>query len=216
LYVWGTTRDVPIWCFVLEVIAPGLLVVKFRRSDPSTKFANVAVLEGANVKFIAPPDATVSEIPEALRSLFTFYSSAGRDESDHVLVRLAISMRAHRRGGSLLVVPEESNQWRASLVQPMPYSITSSPPEMESLPPDSDALRAVIDALAGWTAVDGATVISDRFALLASGVKIVVAQFVASRGTRTGYRTRRRFAAIDCGGLAARQYASPLRGSVCL
>jgi DNA integrity scanning protein DisA with diadenylate cyclase activity len=34
-------------------------------------------------------------------------------------------------------------------------------------------LRAAIDALAGWTAVDGATVISDRYALLASGVKIV-------------------------------------------
>jgi hypothetical protein len=173
LCVWGTTRAVPTWCFVLEVIAPGLLVVKFRREAPSTKFANVAVLEGANVKFIAAQEVAISEVPPALRSLFTFYSSAGREESDNVLVRLAISMRAHQRGGSLLVVPRESGQWRASLVQPMPYSIAPSFSEIASLPPDSDALRAAIDALAGWTAVDGATVISDRYALLASGVKIV-------------------------------------------
>jgi len=64
-------------------------------------------------------------------------------------------MRAHRRGGSLLVVPEKSDQWRASLVQPMSYSIAPSFSEIESLPADSDALRAAIDALAGWTAVDG-------------------------------------------------------------
>jgi hypothetical protein len=173
LWVWGTTRVVPTWCFVLEVIAPGLLVVKFRRRDPSTKFANVAVLEGANVKFIAPQDSPMSEVPVALRSLFTFYASAGREESDNILVRLAISMRAHRRGGSLLVVPQESDQWRTSLVHPMSYSIAPSFSEIESLPSDSDVLRAAIDALAGWTAVDGATVISDRYALLASGVKIV-------------------------------------------
>src|SRR5215207_8862453 len=57
LWVWGTTRTVPTWCFVLEVIAPGLLVVKFRRAEPTTKFANIAVLEGANVKFIAQQEA---------------------------------------------------------------------------------------------------------------------------------------------------------------
>src|SRR5215475_10444664 len=53
LYVWGITRTVPTWCFVLEVVGPGLLVVKYRRDEPSTKFANIAVLEGADVKFIA-------------------------------------------------------------------------------------------------------------------------------------------------------------------
>src|SRR6266700_3979017 len=52
LCVWGVTRTVPTWCFVLEVVGPGLLVVKFRRNERSTKFANVAVLEGADVKFI--------------------------------------------------------------------------------------------------------------------------------------------------------------------
>ena len=173
LNVWGTTRTVPTWCFVLEVIAPGLLVVKFRRAEPSTKFANVAVLEGANVKFIEPQDAIISEMPTALSSLFAFYSSAGREESDNVLVRLAISMRAHQRGGTLLVVPHDNEEWRRSLVKPISYSVTPPFSEIDGLHPDSDALRAAVDALAGWTAVDGATVISDRFALLASGVKIV-------------------------------------------
>jgi hypothetical protein len=173
LNVWGTTRSVPTWCFVLEVIAPGLLVVKFRRRDPSTKFANVAVLEGASVKFIESSDVRIEEVPETLRSLFHFYSSAGREESDNVLVRLAISMRAHQRGGTLLVVPRGSEEWRRSLANPISYSVTPAFSEIESHAHDSDALRGAIDALAGWTAVDGATVISDQFALLASGVKII-------------------------------------------
>src|SRR5215510_8408823 len=63
LRVWGTTRSVPTWCFVLEVIAPGLLVVKFRQAEPSTKFANIAVLEGASVKFIVQHEDLVSELP---------------------------------------------------------------------------------------------------------------------------------------------------------
>src|SRR5688572_4592555 len=173
LRVWGTMRTVPTWCFVLEVIAPGLLVVKFRRPEPSTKFANIAVLEGANVKFIALQDVTAGDFPSALESMLAFYSSGGREESDNVLVRLALSMRAHQRGGSLLVVPAGSDAWRESLVKPISYSVLSPVAEIETLSPDSDILSAAIDALAGWTAVDGATVISDRFALLASGVKII-------------------------------------------
>ena len=116
LYVWGTTRSVPTWCFVLEVAAPGLLVVKYRRAAPSTKFANVAVLEGASVKFIEQQPLPSSEAPTALSSLLTFYSSAGHDESDNILIRLAISMRAHGRGGSLLVVPQHTDEWRESIV----------------------------------------------------------------------------------------------------
>jgi len=173
LRVWGTTRTVPTWCFVLEVIEPGLLVVKFRRAEPSTKFANIAVLDGANVKFIAQQNANLLEFPSRLKSFLTFYSSGGREESDNILVKLALSMRAHQRGGSLLIVPDGSNEWHASLVNPISYSVLSPFSEIEDLPHDSEVLRSAIDALAGWTAVDGATVISDRFALLASGVKIV-------------------------------------------
>ena len=57
-------------------------------------------------------------------------------------------------------------------MKPISYSVDPPFSEFDSLPRDSDALRHAIDALAGWTAVDGATVISDQFALLASGVKI--------------------------------------------
>ena len=179
LKVWGTTRIVPTSCLVLEVIEPGLLVAKVRRAEPSTKFANIAVLDGANVKFIAQQDVDFVEFPPGLRSFLTFYSSGGREESDHVLVRLALSIRAHQRGGSLLIVPDGrdgpdgGSDWRTSLVKPISYSVLPPFSEVETLLHDSDGLRSAIDALAGWTAVDGATVISDRFALLASGVKIV-------------------------------------------
>jgi DNA integrity scanning protein DisA with diadenylate cyclase activity len=156
---------------VLEVIAPGLLVVKFRRAEPSTKFANIAVLDGANVKFIAHQDA-IPDFPSSLTSVLRFYASGGREESETVLIRLALSMRAHGRGGSLLVVPDGSQTWRESMVKPISYSVHSPFSEIESLLDDHDGLKAAVDALAGWTAVDGATVISDRFALLASGVKI--------------------------------------------
>jgi len=173
LRVWGTTRTVPTSCFVLEVVEPGLLIVKVRRAAPSTKFTNIAVLDGADVKFIAQQDPGPLEFPSRLRSFLNFYCSGGREESDHVLVRLALSMRAHQRGGSLLIVPDDSDNWRASLVTPISYSVRTPFSEIESLLHDSDGLRSAIDALAGWTAVDGATVISDRFALLASGVKII-------------------------------------------
>ena len=44
--IGGATRKVPSLCFVLEVIEPGLLVIKHRRRDGFGKFANVAVLKG--------------------------------------------------------------------------------------------------------------------------------------------------------------------------
>ena len=50
-FVWGATRDLPAFCLVLEVIAPGLLVVKHSR-DESEKFVNVAVLQGDEIKII--------------------------------------------------------------------------------------------------------------------------------------------------------------------
>jgi hypothetical protein len=162
LSVWGLTRTVPTWGFVLEVVGPGLLVVKYRREAPSTKFANVAVLEGADVKFIEQQSTMVSEVPRALGSLLAFYSSAGRNDADNILVKIAIGMRAHGRGGSLLVVPKDTRQWLDSIVQPMTYSV---------IPPSPDV--SIVEALAGLTAVDGATVISDHFEPLAFGAKIL-------------------------------------------
>jgi Probable sensor domain DACNV len=180
LHVWGITRTVPTWCFVLEVVGPGLLVVKYRRDGASAKFANIAVLEGADVKFIEQ-QPMISEAPPALGSLLAFYSSAGRNESDNILVRVAIAMRAHGRGGSLLVVPRNTSLWLNSLVQPLTYSVIPPFPDIgtfleqmeQGLEAPPITLQSAVDALAGLTAVDGATVISDRFEPLAFGAKIV-------------------------------------------
>ena len=176
LSVWGTTRDLPMLAFVLEVVAPGLLVVKTRRRPPSTKFANVAVLEGSDVKFVDHHGAAALDAPPALRPLRAFYASAGLEESDNVFVQLAVSMRAHGRGGTILVVPEDDDSWRESIVRPAAYVVRPPFHEIGDLlarsddPPD--ALRAAVDALAGLTAVDGATVVDQAFRLLAFSVKI--------------------------------------------
>lgn len=176
LRVWGMTREVPTLSFVLEVVAPGLLVVKTRRRPPSTKFANVAVLEGTDVKFVDHHGAAFLDAPPALRPLQAFYVSAGLEEADNVFVQLAISVRAHGKGGIVLVVPEDDASWRASIVQPMGYVVSNAFAEIASLlerrddPPGE--LRSAVDALAGLTAVDGAMVIDNDFRLLAFGVKI--------------------------------------------
>ena len=102
------------------------------------------------------------------------------DDQD-VLLQLAVSMRLHGHGGSLLVVPGTSERWRESLIPPVRYSV--SPPFLglsdllhnRSTPQDptwKSALRRTIDALAGLTAVDGATIISDSYQLMAFGAKI--------------------------------------------
>jgi hypothetical protein len=166
LCAWGVTRNVPKRCFILEVIGPGFLVVKYRRDDPSKKFANVAVLAGSEVKFIEQNPSGMSEVPPALVSLWEFYSSAGRKESDTILVRIAIAMRAHGRGGSLLVVPKNSDQWLTSIVQPITHALI--PPEVSPM-----TQQSAVDTLAGLTAVDGATIISDEFEPLAFGAKIL-------------------------------------------
>ncbi len=182
LRVWGTTRTVPVSSFVLEVSAPGLLVIKHHTRDGG-KFVNVAVLEGDQVKVIDEQASTLPDCPSLLSSLLGFDTrDAGRSQPLNVLVSLAVSMRAHGRGGSLLVVPSENEQWRDSIVKPISYSI--APPFIElgallqqqhDLADDrrwQDALDDTIQVLAGLTAVDGATVLSDRHELMAFGAKI--------------------------------------------
>ena len=44
-------------------------------------------------------------------------------DAPNVLVQLAVSMRAHGRGGLLLVVPPASAGWRDSIVQPIAYAL---------------------------------------------------------------------------------------------
>jgi hypothetical protein len=181
LVVWGTTRTVPVGCFVLEVVGPGVLVVKCRESDDSPKFRNLAVFEGDQVKILSRGRAAVDHEPVVVRALLAPETlDAGSAVAGEILLRLAVSMRAHKRGGTLLVVPAGSEAWRDSIVRPIRYAVEPAYAELATLAraeasggePDPIRLGRVVDSVAGLTAVDGATVITDRFDLLAFGVKI--------------------------------------------
>jgi hypothetical protein len=177
LRVWGTTRAVPSFCFVLEVLGPGLLVVKHRLREDSAKFRNVAVFEGEQVKVLRRQDGDGSDHPAVLRPLLGPEWSAA-DDSDDVLLRLAVSMRAHKRGATLLVVPAGTSAWRESIAPPMAYAV--DPPftalaDLAGEAPDTGeqgTLGRLVEGIAGLTAVDGATLITDRYELLGFGVKI--------------------------------------------
>jgi hypothetical protein len=182
LCVWGTTRDVPRLCFVLEVVEPGLLVIKYRRGRETGKYVNVAVLEGDRVKVVDERGTSLPDCPELLTTLLGFGAPEPDPDSVNVLVQLAASMRTHGRGGSLLVVPEGSDSWRESIVRPLPYAAEPPYSELAGLMRRDVAERAstlwqesLIDAVemvAGLTAVDGAALINDRYEVLAFGAKI--------------------------------------------
>lgn len=180
LSVWGTTRTVPMYCFVLEVTSPGQLVIKHHRGEESAKFVNVAVLEGDRLMMIDEKASSLPDCPPLLTSLLGFEAPASWAESLNVLVQLAASMRAHRRGGALLVVPSGSDAWRESIVQPINYAIRPLFSELADLMQEQrtekrrwqEALTRAVDVVAGLTAVDGATIITDRYELLAFGAKI--------------------------------------------
>ena len=183
LVVWGATRTLPEFCFVLEVIAPGLLVIKHSRGEESGKFVNVAVLQGEEIKVVDQHAATAPDCPELLTSLLGMHSELDSPDSVNVLIQLAVSMRAHGRGGSLLVVPADTQIWQESILQPIRYAVT--PPFcalVDLMKEDRDersrrrwkeALHRVVEGIAGLTAVDGATVITNRYELLAFGAKIL-------------------------------------------
>jgi hypothetical protein len=180
LRVWGATRAIPPLCFVLEVIEPGLLVIKHRRAKAAGKFVNVLVLEGDQVKVVDPEGTVSTDCPGFVNSLLGF--DAPSDDGVSVLLQLALSMRAHRHGGSLLVVPHGTDRWRDSILWPVPYVVAPPFTKLSELMRASaaergegawqDTFRSAIDAVGGLTAVDGATVLSDRWDVLAFGAKI--------------------------------------------
>ncbi len=181
LYIWGTTNRIPNYCFVLDVSEPGLLVIKHRRMNGFGKFTNIVVLIGDQIKVVDESSANLPDCPVILASLLGF-SSKSQDHSVNVLIQLATSMRAHRHGGSLLVVPSGSSEWRASILQPMKYAIGPAYTGLTYLMKQDisnwstgiwqGALKREIDSIAGLTAIDGATIISNKHELLAFGAKI--------------------------------------------
>ena len=179
LCVWGTTRMIPPLCFVVEVVAPGLIVVKHRPRLESRKFVNVAVLEGDRIKIVDERAMTLPDCPGLLTSLLGFETQGS---ALNVLVQLAVSMRRHGRGGTLLVARAGNASWRDSIVHPIAYAIEPPFHELAKLatqqPPESvdqewlDAVGRAVDHLAGLTAVDGAVLITEAYDVLAFGAKI--------------------------------------------
>ena len=181
LMVWGTTHHVPPFCFVVEVLAPGLLVLKHRPRLESRKFVNVAVLEGNSIKVVDERASSVADCPAVLTSMLGFDASVLNDDAQNVQVQLALSMRRHGRGGILLIVPPDSEEWRESIVQPITYAVDPPFNELADLlarrhemPDDewAEAGNRAVDAIAGLTGVDGATVVTSRYEVLAFGAKI--------------------------------------------
>jgi hypothetical protein len=181
LRVWGTTRTIPPWCLVLEVAAPGLLVIKHQRGDGG-KYVNVAVLEADRIKVIDSAARALPDCPTVVTSLLGFDLPGEWYADRNVMVELAVSMRAHGRGGMMLMVPAGTDAWRESIVQPIPYAVSPTFGELADLVRRSNAerhqrewqdeMQDTVRAIAGLTAVDGATLITDRFELLAFGAKI--------------------------------------------
>jgi hypothetical protein len=181
LMVWGTTHLIPPFCFVVEVVAPGLLVLKHRPRHESRKFVNVAVLEGDRIKVVDERASLIEDCPVLLTSMLGFDASVLQNDALNVQVQLALSMRRHERGGILLVIPSGTRTWTESIVHPIRYAVEPAFCELSKLlarrdaMPDHEWVEAMnreIDALAGLTAVDGATVITDKYDLLAFGAKI--------------------------------------------
>src|SRR5438132_10507744 len=185
LYVWGATSNIPSLGFVLEDVEPGLLVIKHRRIDGFGKFANVAILKGEQTKIVDERGTSLPDCPDLLKSLLAFTSPSTWDNSVNILVQLAASMRVHGHGGTLLVVPAGTSRWRDSIVHPLTYSVAPSSSKLAKLiwkgsSPETEnewqaSLSRAVDTVAGLTAVDGATVVSDDYEVLAFGAKIKLA-----------------------------------------
>ncbi|RVU00536.1 hypothetical protein EOD41_11070 [Mucilaginibacter limnophilus] len=182
LYIWGTTHTIPGICFVLEVAEPGLLVIKHKRTDGFGKFVNVAILKGDDVKIVDERTSGLGDCPELLTSLLGLPLPYKTESNVNVLVQLAASMRLHGRGGLVVVVPPHSERWRDSIVQPIsypvhpPYTAITDLLRREAEDGDTlewqEALLESIKIIGGFTAVDGATVLTRNHELLAFGAKI--------------------------------------------
>jgi hypothetical protein len=174
LSVWGSTRLLPPYCLVIEVVAPGLIVLKHSPVEASGKFVNVAVLEGHTIKIVdqrvngSAGSTMLAGLPSVL--------------SREVLIQLAASMRAHGRGGALLIVPAGSATWRDSIIEPIRYAVSPPFRELAEVLGHNgadrrrqvrlSAVNRAVEMITGLTAVDGATIISRDCEVLAFGAKI--------------------------------------------
>lgn len=182
LYIWGTTLAIPAYCFVLEVIEPGLLVIKHRRIEGFGKFVNIAILKGDDIKVVDEQGASISDCPNVLSAMLDFTLPSLWNDPVNVLVQLATSMQAHKRGGILLVVPSGNDEWRESIITPISYPVDPPFSGLTDLMIHEgidryhtswqEKMRRAVDTIGGLTSIDGATLINDKHELLAFGAKI--------------------------------------------
>lgn len=179
---WGMVRRLPESCFVLEVFQPGLLAIKFSRDEVLGKFGNVAVMNGDQVKIVDETFTERPNCPVVFSSLVSFDPARLWHSEANVFVRLAASMRAHGHGGLLLVTPTGRDRWRDSIARPVSYAASPAFTRLADVTPrtptperdharELELLRA-IDGVAGFTAVDGATVMNRRHEVLAFGAMV--------------------------------------------
>ncbi|TWR26950.1 hypothetical protein FPZ42_07910 [Mucilaginibacter achroorhodeus] len=234
LFIWGTTHYVPALCFVLEVIEPGLLVIKHRRVDGFGKYVNVAVLQGDQIKVLDETTMGIADCPALIKSLQAMPLPAYMGESFSILVQLAASMRLHKRGGLVFIVPAGTETWRDSIVQPVKYPVVPPYTAINDLMKQKyqaidklewrESLLEAIDLIGGFTAVDGATIITDKYDLLAFGAKaaraehsLPVGEIIMTEPVADG-RARRVHPAQNGGSrhLAAAQFVSDQHDAIAL
>ena len=182
LYIWGTTLNIPDYCFVVDVSDPAVLVVKHRRIHGFGKFTNVAVLKGDRIKIVNESPPQKGDCPSILLALLDLSIEDAWNDAANILIQLAVSMRAHGRGGLLIVVPQNTDAWEESVIHPINYRLSPAFKGLANLlQKDKNegseifwqtALTREIEYLAGLTAVDGATIISNNYELLAFGAKL--------------------------------------------
>lgn len=182
LYIWGSTLTLPDFCMVIEVSEPGLMVVKYRRTDGHGKFANLAVLVGDQIKLVAENSIEDNNSPDILSAILGTATPGYWNRSVNVLVQLALSMRAHERGGALLIVPSDNREWRDSTIKPLNYDLFPPYPGLHNVLKQQHeqkksqswqtAMKREVAKIAGFTAIDGATIMNDQYKLLAFGVKL--------------------------------------------
>ncbi len=181
LYIWGTTLNIPNFCFVVDVSEPGLIVIKHRRIYGIGKYTNVAVLKGEQVRIVDDTSCSNRDCPPILKALLDLTVLASWNDPINILIQFSVSMRGHGRGGALLIVPKDNTKWEESIIHPIQYLIEPPFSGLSNLAKQSGnqteifsqgALRREVEHLAGLTAVDGATIINDQFDLIAFGAKI--------------------------------------------
>ena len=186
---------------------------------------NIAVLQGDEIKIIDPQAAADPTHPTLLASLFRLEAPVATGTPVNVLLELAVSIRAHGRGGTLLVVPTGSGAWTESILQPITYSVAPAFSRLADLMRKNagnkpsrrweDALGRAVDGIAGLTAVDGAS--SDDLGIRVAGIRgqDCTPQGISASGPRNRHGTYRRRESRDRRTGPVRRHPPLVSGTVC-